>query len=377
MPKGKVLYVDDEAANLSAFRYSFEDRFEIITVETGEEALAIMDREPIGVLLADQRMPRMSGSDLCALAKNKHPEVVRIIVSAYSDITAAVAAINNGQVNRYLIKPWREEELAEILTAALEAWQLGMLTRDLQTRLLKQEQQAATTYLLGRVLHELSNPMASLLTNLEWIDATMEDAGKKLGVSQSASMQDTLKELTLATHEAHLAAAEVVKRIQRFREGDTPVRRNAKARTDLKRAVELAAAMVRPEARHKAKLILELGDVPPVQADVSHLSQVLVNLMVNACEAIPAGQAEHHKVVVRTRVDNEKAIVEVEDTGSGIAEIHLPQVFDPFFTTKSKDVARGLGLAVVKETVESLGGEIRVTSAVGRGTCFTVTLPLA
>src|SRR6185369_10165580 len=106
-------------------RYSFEDHFDIITIETGEEALAIMDREPIGVLLADQRMPRMSGSDLCALAKNKHPEVVRIIVSAYSDITAAVAAINNGQVNRYLIKPWREEELAEILTAALEAWQLG------------------------------------------------------------------------------------------------------------------------------------------------------------------------------------------------------------------------------------------------------------
>ncbi len=375
--KGKVLYVDDEVANLTAFRYSFEDRFELITVSTGEEALAELARGGVGVLLADQRMPAMSGSELCAVARERYPEVVRIIVTAYSDINAAVSAINSGHVSRYLIKPWREEELAEILTAALEAWQLGVLTHDLQTRLLRQEQQTATTYLLGRVLHELANPVAALHNNLEWIAATAANLGVKLRPVVDAKSAEELSEVATATREALMSTDELVKRIKRFREGGLLAGRRSDVKTDLRRAVELAEAMVRSEVRKRAKLQLELGAVPPVAADVSQLSQVLVNLIINATEAIPPGSPDEHKVMVRTRVDNERAVLEVEDTGSGIDAVHLPQVFDPFFTTKSKDVVRGLGLAVVKETVTALGGEIKVASVVGRGTTFTVWLPLA
>src|ERR1700742_2227548 len=128
-----------------------------------------MGSTAVAVLLADQRMPEVSGVELCRITREKHPDVVRVIVTAYSHVTAAVAAINAGQVSRYLFKPWREEQMAEVLRAGIEAYRLGVMTRELQVRLLQSEQQSTTTYLLGRVLHELANPAATINANVEWI----------------------------------------------------------------------------------------------------------------------------------------------------------------------------------------------------------------
>src|SRR5678815_933321 len=110
-----VLYVDDEAANLTSFAYCFDDQFLVRTAGSAEEAMLILSREPVALLLADQRMPGMTGAQLCALARERHPDVVRMIVTAYADIGDAVAAINTGQVARYILKPWREEAMLEIL----------------------------------------------------------------------------------------------------------------------------------------------------------------------------------------------------------------------------------------------------------------------
>ena len=92
----KILYVDDEPANLTTFRYCFDEQFEVLTASGAEEALGILARNPVAVLLADQRMPEMSGAELCQIVRERHPDVVRMILTAYADITAAVAAINAG-----------------------------------------------------------------------------------------------------------------------------------------------------------------------------------------------------------------------------------------------------------------------------------------
>src|SRR5207253_5671121 len=131
-----VLYVDDEPGNLTAFAYCFDDQFLVRTALSADEALAILAREPVALLLADQRMPGMTGAQLSALVRERHPDVVRMIVTAYADIGDAVAAINTGQVLRYILKPWREEAMLEILRAGVEAYQLGMLVRELQVRIL-------------------------------------------------------------------------------------------------------------------------------------------------------------------------------------------------------------------------------------------------
>ena len=121
------------------------------------------------MLLADQRMPEMSGSELCATVKQRFPDVIRMILTAYSDIGSVVEAINGGQVSRYFIKPWREEELADAIRAGIDAFQLVTVTRDLQIRLLQQEQQSTTTYLLGRILHEVVSPAIGIRDNLGFV----------------------------------------------------------------------------------------------------------------------------------------------------------------------------------------------------------------
>src|SRR5688500_14015445 len=94
-----ILFVDDEPQNLVVFRYAMEESFTVLTAQTGVEALQIMQRQQIAVLLADQRMPEMNGVELCARAREVQPEAVRIIITAYADIHAAIDAINKGQVS--------------------------------------------------------------------------------------------------------------------------------------------------------------------------------------------------------------------------------------------------------------------------------------
>src|SRR5688572_7546072 len=106
-----ILFVDDEPQNLVVFRYAMEEHFTVLTAPSGPAALQILQQQQVAVLLADQRMPEMTGVELCAAAREMQPEAVRIIITAYADIHAAIDAINKGAVSRYLVKPWRNEEL--------------------------------------------------------------------------------------------------------------------------------------------------------------------------------------------------------------------------------------------------------------------------
>ena len=109
-----VLFVDDEQQNLVAFSYAFEERFTVFTASSGLEAIRILREHDIAVLLADQRMPGMTGVEVCTKAQEIRPNTVRILVTAYADLHVAIDAINQSQVLRYLTKPWNNEELAEI-----------------------------------------------------------------------------------------------------------------------------------------------------------------------------------------------------------------------------------------------------------------------
>ena len=124
-----------------------------------------------------------------------------------------------------------------------------------------------------------------------------------------------------------------------------------------------------------AEAVLDLApDVPAVPCDRSQLEQVVLNLLMNSVEAMPQGG----KVFVRTRVDVPAGavVIEIEDEGTGIPKEHLSRIFDPFFSTKEAGKGTGLGLTVVYGIVDAHGGTIDVRSTVGKGTTFTVRLPL-
>ncbi|HSO32689.1 MAG TPA: ATP-binding protein, partial [Labilithrix sp.] len=120
----------------------------------------------------------------------------------------------------------------------------------------------------------------------------------------------------------------------------------------------------------------EYGAVPPVEADESRLTQVFINVLVNAAQALPEGRSETNEIRLVTTTDAAgRAVIEVHDTGAGIRPEVMTRIFDPFFTTKPVGIGTGLGLSICHTIVTGLGGEISATSEPGRGTTFRVVLP--
>jgi response regulator RpfG family c-di-GMP phosphodiesterase len=188
-----VLYVDDEPANLLTFRFSLEHEFRILTAGSGEEALEILAAEPVAVLLADHRMEGISGTELCARARTTQPRAIRMIVTAYGDLSVAMEAINQAQVERFIVKPWDAPEMIAILHKAIETFQ---------------QQSQADLPAIDRAIQRLVEPATALQHNLEW-------SVEKLGGLEAAlkasprPVADTYRRLSSALQDSREAAAEL------------------------------------------------------------------------------------------------------------------------------------------------------------------------
>jgi CheY-like chemotaxis protein len=141
----------------------------------------------------------------------------------------------------------------------------------------------------------------------------------------------------------------------------------------LGKAINLAAA----EMRYRARVHTELAPVPATMANEGRLSQVFVNLLINAAQAIDEGDVERNEIRIVTSASESDVKVEISDSGRGIAPEHLERLFDPFFTTKSTTGGSGLGLAICYKIVSSYEGRIDVDSRIGAGSRFVVRLPIA
>ena len=141
---------------------------------------------------------------------------------------------------------------------------------------------------------------------------------------------------------------------------------------DLQAVLESSLNIVRNEVKYKARIETSFGDLPKVECLPLRLSQVFINLLVNAAHSIDA----EGKITLSTGVEDHEVWIRIEDTGCGIPAESLNKIFDPFFTTKPVGEGTGLGLSVSYSIVRKHGGHIAVTSEVGRGTQFTVRLPI-
>jgi CheY-like chemotaxis protein/anti-sigma regulatory factor (Ser/Thr protein kinase) len=143
---------------------------------------------------------------------------------------------------------------------------------------------------------------------------------------------------------------------------------------DLKRVLDATVRLARHDVSARATLVQEYVGVPPVMGSEVGLGQVFLNLVMNAAQAIPAGDPKAHRICIRGREELGRVLVEVSDTGAGIAPEIMRRIFDPFFTTKPAGLGTGLGLSITHDIVGAHGGSIHVESEVGRGTTFTVSL---
>lgn len=235
----------------------------------------------------------------------------------------------------------------------------------LEERLLIADRMASMGTLAAGVAHEINNPLSYVKGNLDFV------------LEKLAHDKNVHPDLLLALEDARVGAMrvrEIVRDLKMFSRADV----EASGPVDVEPVVASSIAMAWNEIRHRAKLVRRSGAPPPVVATEARLGQVVLNLLVNAAQAIPEGATESNEIRVETGLAADgRVFIEVADTGPGISLDVKRRMFDPFFTTKAIGDGTGLGLAICHSIVTSLGGEIAVESEIGRGAVFRVLLPAA
>jgi signal transduction histidine kinase len=236
--------------------------------------------------------------------------------------------------------------------------------RNVERRLQVAERMASLGTLAAGVAHEINNPLSWVLANVELL----------LGQLDRGEPPTDVRELLTEVRDGARRIRDTVSRMKEF----SRVPPSARKRVDLTRALEKAGRMTQHEFKHCARLELDLPpSLPEVSGDDTELTQVFVNLLSNAAQAMPPGASPGtHSVTVRARALERAVEVTVTDTGVGIPREVRERVFDPFVTTKHTSKGTGLGLAIALRTIEAAGGTISFESEPGH-TVFTVTMPVA
>jgi signal transduction histidine kinase len=340
-------------------------------VQTAREMKAALESSRFEIVLSDYSLPQFSGLEALQLLKSVAVDVPFILISGTVGEEAAVGAMRSG-AHDYVLKqslarlcPAIERELRE---ATLRADK-----RNMQEQLLISERMASVGTLAAGVAHEINNPLAAIVANLElmWRDLSR--------VAQDLKINERLHEVFDELQDARESAdrlRHIVRDLKLFSRSPNEEQKGA---VDVHRLIESSLRMAYNEIRHRARLIKDYSHVPRVAANEARLGQVFLNLIVNAAQAIREGDAEHQQIRVITRLDaaGRVVVVEIKDTGSGIAPENLTRIFDAFFTTKPVGVGTGLGLSICHRIVSNLGGELQVESELGRGSTFRVLLPAA
>ncbi len=253
--------------------------------------------------------------------------------------------------------------------------------RQMQAQLLHADRLSAFGMLAASIAHEINNPLAYAITNLEVLTRKLPELAaetRRIEVSPDPAAAATklgvgLEECTRMLQVAHEGMARVRGIVRDLRvfshaEGDP------KAWTDLRTVLESSINVARGEIRHRARIERDYGDVPLLEINASRLGQVFLNILVNAAQAIPEDRGEGHiRLTTYTHADG-SPVVEISDDGVGIPPEILPRIFEPFHTTKRPGEGTGLGLYIAESIVRSMGGELTATSEVGRGTTMRVKL---
>lgn len=242
--------------------------------------------------------------------------------------------------------------------------------RRMQSRLVEADRLVALGTLSAGLAHEINNPLTYLLLHVDAAAAIVQKL-RPLVSGDAHALVERLAGSVAIVQDGASRVRDIVRGLRVFaRTSD-----DERCPTAVRPALERAIAMTAHELRARATTHTELRDAPHVLAGDGRLTQVFVNLLINAAHAIGDGDPQTHQVWVRLWSDDGEVRVSVRDTGHGIAPENLAHVFDPFFTTKAVGEGAGLGLAIVHGIVTSLGGRISVDSRVGEGTTFEIALP--
>jgi signal transduction histidine kinase len=379
-----ILVVDDEPDVVKSVQDLLRLDHRVLGATRAEDGIKLMQQEDVHVVMSDQRMPGMTGVQFLNQVRGEHPDAVRLLFTGYADIKAVVDAINEGNVYRYITKPWDPDELQTIIREAVERYDL-LAERKRLVEELKQkneelekanaelkENDSLKSAFIQVASHELRTPLTILL-------GLTKLASKANGVAPPLS--DWLKRIDSAALRLQYLVSQLITMLASGRFDATL----EKKPEDLSKLLLTGAEDVRPflELRHQNLAVDVPEDLGTFDVDGAKVRDSINHLLLNAVKFTADGGSI---TLAARRAEDGGAEIRVGDTGIGIDRECLPRIFQPFFT--GFDVSRhssgtfeycrrglGLGLSVVKEFVELHGGTVRVDSEAGQGTTFTIRLP--
>jgi len=243
--------------------------------------------------------------------------------------------------------------------------------------LLQMEKKAALGSLLAGVAHEIKTPLGALKSNHDLLVRSLELIRQQLGdpavepqarAGKLQSVLATLEGLQATNRTAVERIVAIVNSLRTFGRLDQGNPEPA----DIHELLESTLTLVQHELKYRITVEKDYGSVPPLVCYPHQVSQVFVNLLVNAAQAIEGKGT----IAIKTSAEGEYAVVEIRDSGKGIAQTDLPRIWDAGFTTKPVGVGTGLGLAMVARIIQDHRGSIEVESRLGQGTVFRIRLPL-
>lgn len=383
LPLSHTILVVDQPPVAQAVRQLLGRQYRILTASSAAEAIALLDRDNVHIVMTDQRLPDSSGVEFLHQLHDHHPHIVRLLFAAFSDLNVVIDAINQGRVYRYVTKPWEDQELLSVAKQAAERFELlaerKRLSDELKSRNLELESVLARlresdhlkTAFIQVASHELRTPL-TILRGVAHLAATTSNS--------AASNPNLLLRIRDGADRLGRLVDQLVTMLSLNRVGKPVDRRS----TELTALLTAAVDDVRPFAElRKQTLTANLSsDLGQAEIDPAQIRDAINQLLLNAIKFTPDGGAIS---LSAQRAEAGRIVLIVSDTGIGLDADSRKRIFEPFFT--SFDVSRhasgqfefnrrglGLGLSIVKEFIDLHGGTIQVGSEPGNGTTFTIML---
>ena len=375
-----LVVVDDEPEVLRSLHDLFRLDYKVLTYERPSEALSALEQAPdVDVIMSDQRMPDMSGVAFLGQVKKLHPDATRLLFTGYADIRAVIDAINQGNIFRYVTKPWDADELVTVIRQAVDQRALIVEKNRLLRELTESNARLVeANRLKGKFIevasHELNTPVTVVLGLAELWKMTLEADSSTAERGWVDRIQGAGRRL-----------ASTVERMLKLLKTDQVAPTLALEEVDFRPLIARAVAEVGLflEARKQRIDLRVTDDLGRAEVDPAKIVDVVTNLVVNAIKFTPDGGT----IVVEARGDGpDSLLVRVTDPGVGIPPDDRAHLFEPFFTGNDTlhhssgeyqycKKGMGLGLCLVKTFVELHGGTVGVDSAPGEGSTFLFTLP--
>ena len=379
--KFAILYVDDEEKSLKYFERAFGDDFRVLTASNAQDGLKLLTQhaDEIGLLLTDQRMPGEKGVWLLEHARQLRPGILRILVTAYSDFDAAIAAVNSGAIYKYIGKPWDPPQLEQTLRQALEFFmvqaerdQLLHEKMSVLRNMMIADRIVSLGLLAAGLSHQIRNSLVAVKTFLDLAPKKMdEERANANGLRNPEFWKDY-----------HQNAQSQMERISSLLQDLWTSSENPSApfadEVSLRQTVDEVMASLREAfAARRIKTENQIPhSLPALKVDRPKFRRLFELLLNEELATLPAGSSVLFLAKLEGSGAKQEIVLQIADNGPGLPPDALRVVFDPFVVRDSVPSEYGVNLMACFFIVHHHGGKIDATSEPGRGTIFTLRLPL-